>query len=98
MSTSSSSEHELPDLPETPDTTGAYPRLTDEQIMLLFAVRRAEGADQGHHAVLRGGPRLRPVRRRWTARSGSSRRKTPRAGRECSPSTGGVASWVTCRC
>jgi hypothetical protein len=26
---------ELPDLPETTDTSGAYPRLTDEQIMLL---------------------------------------------------------------
>jgi thioredoxin reductase (NADPH) len=35
MSTSSSSELELESLPETPDTTGAYPRLTDEQIMLL---------------------------------------------------------------
>ena len=35
MSTSSSSELELADLPETPDTTGAYPRLSDEQIMLL---------------------------------------------------------------
>lgn len=35
MSTSSSSDAEVPDLPETPDTTGAYPRLTDEQIMLL---------------------------------------------------------------
>ena len=35
MPTSSSSELGLPDLPETPDTTGAYPRLTDEQIMLL---------------------------------------------------------------
>ena len=35
MPTSSSSELEFPDLPETPDTTGAYPRLTDEQIMLL---------------------------------------------------------------
>jgi thioredoxin reductase (NADPH) len=35
MPTSSSSELELQDLPETPDTTGAYPRLTDEQIMLL---------------------------------------------------------------
>ena len=35
MPTSSSSELELADLPETPDTTGAYPRLTDEQIMLL---------------------------------------------------------------
>lgn len=35
MSTSSSSELELADLPETPDTTGAYPRLTDAQIMLL---------------------------------------------------------------
>jgi thioredoxin reductase (NADPH) len=35
MSTSSSSDLELPDLSETPDTTGAYPRLSDEQIMLL---------------------------------------------------------------
>jgi thioredoxin reductase (NADPH) len=35
MPTSSSSELDLTDLPETPDTTGAYPRLTDEQIMLL---------------------------------------------------------------
>jgi thioredoxin reductase (NADPH) len=35
MPTSSSSELELPDLPETPDTTGVYPRLTPEQIMLL---------------------------------------------------------------
>ena len=35
MSTSSSSELEFPDLPETPDTTGAYPRLTDDQTMLL---------------------------------------------------------------
>ncbi|MCW2771471.1 MAG: cyclic nucleotide-regulated FAD-dependent pyridine nucleotide-disulfide oxidoreductase [Aeromicrobium sp.] len=35
MSTSSSSELDVPDLPETPDATGAYPRLTDEQIMLL---------------------------------------------------------------
>lgn len=35
MSTSSSSEVELVDLPETPDTSGAYPRLTDAQIMLL---------------------------------------------------------------
>ncbi len=35
MPTSSSSELERPDLPETPDTSGAYPRLSDEQIMLL---------------------------------------------------------------
>jgi thioredoxin reductase (NADPH) len=35
MPMSSSSELELESLPETPDTTGAYPRLTDEQIMLL---------------------------------------------------------------
>lgn len=35
MPTSSSSELHLPDLPETPDNIGAYPRLTDEQIALL---------------------------------------------------------------
>jgi thioredoxin reductase (NADPH) len=35
MPTSSTSEPEPPDLPETPDTTGAYPRLTHEQMMLL---------------------------------------------------------------
>lgn len=35
MSMSSSSEPELPSLPETPDTVGAFPRLTEEQIMLL---------------------------------------------------------------
>ncbi|MET1044580.1 MAG: FAD-dependent oxidoreductase [Microbacteriaceae bacterium] len=35
MSTSSSSDAEFPDLPETPDTYGAYPRLADEQIRLL---------------------------------------------------------------
>ncbi len=35
MSTNSSSEPGFPDLPETPDTTGAYPRLADDQIMLL---------------------------------------------------------------
>lgn len=35
MSTTSSSEPEPTDLPETPDTTGAYPRLSDEQILLL---------------------------------------------------------------
>jgi thioredoxin reductase (NADPH) len=35
MPTSSSSELDVSDLPETPDTAGAYPRLTDEQILLL---------------------------------------------------------------
>lgn len=35
MPTSSSSEADLADLPETPDTYGAYPRLSEEQIMLL---------------------------------------------------------------
>ena len=35
MSTSSSSDAGLGDLPETPDTAGAYPRLSDEQVMLL---------------------------------------------------------------
>lgn len=35
MSTSSSSESGFVDLPETPDTNGAYPRLTDEQVGFL---------------------------------------------------------------
>jgi thioredoxin reductase (NADPH) len=35
MPTSSSSDPELVDLPETPDTDGAYPRLTDEQVLFL---------------------------------------------------------------
>lgn len=35
MPTNSTSELDLSGLPETPDATGAYPRLTDEQITLL---------------------------------------------------------------
>jgi thioredoxin reductase (NADPH) len=49
MSTNSSSELEPSDLPETPDTTGAYPRLSDDQIMLLSRYgerkRLAEGTE-----------------------------------------------------
>ncbi|ANP72201.1 FAD-dependent oxidoreductase [Cryobacterium arcticum] len=48
MPTSSSSDLQPSDLPETPDTTGAYPRLTDEQVMLLSQYgerkRLAEGS------------------------------------------------------
>ena len=48
MPTSNSSDLEPSDLPETPDTTGAYPRLTDEQVMLLSQYgerkRLAEGS------------------------------------------------------
>ncbi len=41
MPTSSSSDLKVPaDQPETPDVSGAYPRLTDEQLMTLVAVRR----------------------------------------------------------
>ena len=47
MPTSSSSELELADLPETPDTTGAYPRLTDEQIMLLSRYGERKALTQG---------------------------------------------------
>ena len=36
MPTSSTSETGVPDHPETPDVDGAYPRLTDEQVMLLW--------------------------------------------------------------
>ena len=47
MPTSSSSELESQDLPETPDTTGAYPRLTDEQIMLLSQYGERKTLPQG---------------------------------------------------
>lgn len=47
MSTSSSSELQLPDLPETPDNTGAYPRLTDEQILLLSQYGERKRLAQG---------------------------------------------------
>lgn len=47
MSTSSSSELELADLPETPDTTGAYPRLTDDQLMLLSRYGEQRHLDRG---------------------------------------------------
>jgi len=42
MQTNSSSEITAPEHPETPDVLGAYPRLTDEQVMLLsrFGKRR----------------------------------------------------------
>jgi thioredoxin reductase (NADPH) len=45
MSTNSSSE--LEDLPETPDATGAYPRLSDEQIMLLSQYGERKTLTQG---------------------------------------------------
>ena len=83
MPTSSSSELELPDLPETPDTTGAYPRLTDEQIMLLSRYGERKRAGQGHHAVLRGGPRLRLVRRAGRPGPGRPGGQTPRESRGC---------------
>ena len=42
MRTTSTSERGVPDRPETPDVSGAYPRLTDEQVMMLsrFGTRR----------------------------------------------------------
>ncbi|GAW48673.1 MULTISPECIES: FAD-dependent oxidoreductase [unclassified Nocardioides] len=42
MRTSSSSESAAPQRPETPDLSGAYPRLNDEQVMMLsrFGTRR----------------------------------------------------------
>jgi thioredoxin reductase (NADPH) len=42
MRTSSSSEVEVPEAPETPDVSGAYPRLTDDQIMLLSGYGQRE--------------------------------------------------------
>jgi thioredoxin reductase (NADPH) len=47
MPTSSSSELELEDLPETPDATGAYPRLTDAQLMLLSRYGERKTLAQG---------------------------------------------------
>jgi thioredoxin reductase (NADPH) len=47
MSTTSSSEPEPRDLPETPDTTGAYPRLSDEQILLLSRYGERERLARG---------------------------------------------------
>jgi thioredoxin reductase (NADPH) len=47
MSTNGTSELELADLPETPDTTGAYPRLTDEQITLLARYGERKSLTQG---------------------------------------------------
>ncbi|NYG07964.1 thioredoxin reductase (NADPH) [Phycicoccus badiiscoriae] len=47
MPTSSTSEREPPDLPETPDTTGAYPRLTDEQLMMLSRYGERKSLPQG---------------------------------------------------
>ena len=43
MPTSSTSDFLAPEQPETPDVAGAYPRLTDEQLMLLrrFGERKA---------------------------------------------------------
>lgn len=42
MSTTSTSEQDRPARPETPDVSGAYPRLTDDQVMMLsrFGTRR----------------------------------------------------------
>lgn len=70
MQMSSSSEAEFPDMPETPDTHGAYPRLSDDQIMLLSPYgqrkRLAKGAtlfregdrDCGVFVVLNGQVRV----------------------------------------
>src|SRR5688500_6015785 len=43
MPTSNTSDLSVPEQPETPDVAGAYPRLTDEQMMLLrrFGERKA---------------------------------------------------------
>lgn len=47
MSTTSSSEAGIPGLTETPDTTGAYPRLSEEQVLLLsrYGERRTFARD-----------------------------------------------------
>ena len=53
MPTSSTSDFLAPEQPETPDVAGAYPRLTDEQLMLLRRFGE-EGTAQGCCPVLRG--------------------------------------------
>ena len=67
MSTSSSSE--LEDLPETPDTTGAYPRLSDEQVMLLslYGERKAltKGTIPGPKPILVLGAALATAANAW---------------------------------
>jgi thioredoxin reductase (NADPH) len=47
MPTSRSSDPELAELPETPDTTGAYPRLGDAQIMLLATYGERKSLTKG---------------------------------------------------
>ncbi|MGD9961334.1 FAD-dependent oxidoreductase [Nocardioides sp.] len=44
---SSSSESDFSDLPESPDTTGAYPRLTADQVMLLSRYGERKRLDRG---------------------------------------------------
>ena len=50
MPTTSSFEFNLPERPETPDVAGAYPRLTEEQIMLLSRYGMREHVAE--HAIL----------------------------------------------
>jgi thioredoxin reductase (NADPH) len=54
MSTNSSSEVELGDLPETPDTTGAYPRLTDDQVLLLSRHGERKSLSRGSQLFCEG--------------------------------------------
>jgi len=97
LPTSSSSERDLQELPETPDTTAVYPRLTDEQIMMLsrYGERKrlartsmlfCEGdRDCGLFVVLDG-------------RVAVVQEDNPEEGSRVIAATGAVASWVTCRC
>jgi len=56
MPTRPMSEPDVPVRPETPDVTGAYPRLTDEQIMLLSRFGERRLVDKGEALFREGDP------------------------------------------
>ena len=77
MPTSSSSDLEVPaDLPETPDISGAYPRLTDEQLMTLSRYGERRSVPKGTMLFCEG-DRTAASSSCWTGGSPWSRR--PRA-------------------
>lgn len=54
MPTSNSSESDFVDLPETPDANGAYPRLSDEQLVLLSPYGERRHVAKGKALFLEG--------------------------------------------